>query len=205
MSLLCNTNCGTIADVPTSYFECVDQFLEFGSSKMILHTCDTPFTDVLDADEWADRIVASTTRLMPPGRITVGEPSQTTFEVDGEGRKSVGGVAYTIDYETYQFGADPTDSCVYWQNIFANSNTLRLNWIDKNGYFYVPKDWATEISAGAPATIATESLGYEFSITKIPSIVAGEAGKAKWVCQFEIRPIEVLHFVELPGVASVLA
>lgn len=205
MSLLCNTNCGTIADVPASYFECVDAFLEFGSAKMILHTCDSSFTDVLDADEWTNRVTAGTTHLMPPGKITVNEPSQTTFEVDGEGRKSVGGVTYTIDYETYQFGADPTDSCVYWNTIFENANTLRLNWIDKNGYFYVPKAWATEIAAGSPATISGESIGYEFSITKIPSVVAGEAGKAKWVCQFEIRPIEVLHFVELPGVQAVIS
>jgi hypothetical protein len=205
MSLLCNTNCGTIADAPQSYFDCVDAFLEFGSAKAILHRCDVAFTDALDAEEWATRVAGHDTHLMPPGKITVNEPSQTVFEVDGEGRKSVGGVTYTIDYETYQFGSDPTASCTYWQNVFANSNTLRLNWLDKNGYFYVPKEWATEIAAGSPATISGSTIGYEFSVTKIPAVVAGEAGKAKWVCQFEIRPIEVLHFVELPGVAATLS
>lgn len=205
MSLLCPTGCGSIPVVPDSYFSCIDNFYEYGSAKIVAQKCDATWTDLLSTSEWTTKMGSDTVHILPPGKVTVSEPTQTTFEVDGEGRKAVGEVTYVVDYETYQFGSSAPAACVYWQTIFENTQAYRINWITKGGHFAVDKEWATEIAAGAPATLSGKNPGFEFSLTKVPAVVEGEAGKAKWVCQFEIKYTGVIHYVALPGVIQVLA
>jgi hypothetical protein len=202
MSLICSTACGDVT-VQKSYYDCTDEFVRgFGASHFILLDCAEEFTDILDPTEWAAKITANTVHISPPGILTVGAPTSDVYQRNGCGRESLGRLTYQVDFQTYEAEADLGD-WRYWNFLFRRAHQLKIILLDCEGNFYMDNNWAAAILIGsAPLTIAGESPGYDFSVTVAPHIAEGEADKAQWVTQFQIKTPDLMGMALLPGVAA---
>ena len=204
MSFLCGTNCGTPADVNARYDDCTtDVFREYGFSHFILDKCSVQHTDLLDATEWGTRISAGNTKVGPNGTLVFGTPTEETFEKNGDGDLAVGKSRQTVDFYTPQTSDTLTD-WVYWRDFFSEYNSWRVQFVDKNGIFYMEQDYATEVLAGAPASITGKTPGFKFSVTQRPRWEPGEVGYGRWFMQFTIEYFGIMGQALLPGVSAQL-
>lgn len=227
MSFVCPP-CGTAVDVPTSYFGCLDITRRAGSNHFILIDCETGgatgFGDILDTANWNTHVAANDVHISPPGSVVINAPTATAFTAEGCGRQFVGEATYTIDFTTYQFGADNPDSGAatnpvaidnipdsmhYWCNVFDNASRYRIMFYDcdTQPIYYVDDAYFAEAIAqnGASANVAGSVPGYEFSISVIPHWVAGEQNLGLWTVQFSIVKEGMMKFMFLPDVLGELA
>jgi hypothetical protein len=205
MSLICNTNCAGTQQPPEKYDDgCTDIFRKYGANHLIFIACDYQFTDMLSPAEWTAAIAAGDIHITPAGMVIPQDPTAATFVVEGCGREALGEVEQVIDFETYQTSADLADH-VYYKEIFNNSRSYRVMWIDCNDIFYMETDWAAEAALVAPATIAGSNPGFTFSLSGLPAWVAGENQKGKWKFQIKIKTNAIAGAALLPGVSAVLA
>ena len=183
---------------------CTDIFRKFGANHLIFLACDYQFTDMLSTAEWIAAIAAGNIHVSPAGMVLPQEATAPSFVVEGCGREATGEVEQLIDFETYQTKADLSDHA-YFQELYANSRSFRLMWVDCNGIFYMEQPWAAEAKLIAPATISGSNPGFEFSLTGLPAWVAGEQQRGKWKFQLKIKTAFIPGAALLPGVVPVLA
>lgn len=207
MSLLCAEDCLTeIGSIPASYHDiCVGDVLrDFGFKQVIWLRCDYEFTDILDPDEWITARDNGDVGISPEGSITINTPTQPTFVIDGCLREKAGQATIPIDYFTYQTADDLSDFD-YWKTINSNAASYRIMLVDCNGIFWVSDNFKAAILLGAPAMVAGESPGLEFSITQLPIPQPGaEPTYQIWSMQFQIKISSVPCVSYLPGVLTAL-
>lgn len=201
--LLCDTSCGTPANVPEKYNACIDSFRKFGSKHFVLIGCDVTWTDILDTAEWTTKIGADDLHASPAGILKINEPTVSSFIVEGTGREATGEAEYLIDYETYQTKSDLSDY-TYFANIFDNNKSFYIFFLNGSGEWIIQDDWVTEIAGGTPATISTTSPGFEYSISILPAWVEGENGWGKWKMQFKVKKTGIFRAALIPGAEAVL-
>lgn len=204
MSDICSTTCGVQADVIASYWDCVDVFRDCGWKHFVLIRCDWNPADLLDPAEWAAAVAANLVHLSPPGNFIPQAPTVTPFQIEGCGREVTGVAEYLFDFTTYQTDAALADY-TYWKDLFANSASYHMIPVDCNRIFHISDDWAAAVTAGAPATVAGTTPGFEFSVTQVPYQAPGEGDYCVWTTQFKIRKAGVFCGRFLPGVFEVLA
>lgn len=186
MSLLCSTTCGAITSPPASYFDCTDQFREFGANYFALVKCDYAFTDVTDPVEWGAAITAGSIQISPPGELIQQAPTLTVAEIEGCRREVVGDIAFTFDYTTIQTAADLSDYD-YWQDVFTNSAAYRIIPIHCDGRMTMETEFVDLIN-GDVVTVTGLNPGFEFSVTVVPHIVENaDLRYEQWTTQFRIR------------------
>jgi hypothetical protein len=204
MSLICSTSCGDAPNLLASYYDCeAEKTRQFGASKFILEKCDNVWTDVLDTTEWTTKITAGDVAVSPPGVLTIGEPTIENITVDGCESTRLGRMIFPVTFETYFVESDLSD-WAYWRNLLRNHNFYRMMILDCEEIFRVESNWAVEIAAGSPATVAGEVPGYKFNITSAPHEIEGDARKTKWKIEFEIITRDVLGMAYIPGVPALL-
>lgn len=205
MSLLCTTSCGTPPKLSQGYYDCTaEQFRTAGANQFILHTCNVAWTDLLDTAEWTTKVAAGDVEASMPGILTINEPEFTEVPMLGCGDTKIFDITYLIDYETY-FADDTLDDWAYWTSTFQRSSLYRIIFLDCDGVFWMEPDWAVEVKAGTPATIAGEHPGFKFDFTKPPHLVDGEGRMKKWTTQFRVRTGQrIMGQALLPGVQAVL-
>lgn len=204
MSLICTGTCVTAPNVPESYYDCNSEYVrKYGASKFVLQTCDSSWTSILDTTEWTTKITADDIASSPPGILTIGEPSSDVFRRNGCGRETLGQLTYTIDYETYEAAAD-LDDWAYFNTLFNNAHLYRIMFLDCNGIFHLENEWVAEIASGAPATIAGNNPGFEFSVTQAPVQIEGDSGLSKWKMQFTVKTTKIMGMALIPGVPALL-
>lgn len=203
MSVICTTNCGSINTVPASYGGCRVNQRKFGFTYFILFKCDVTWDDILDTTEWTTKLAANEVNVSPPGIIEFPTPTLNNSVVTGCGLKLPLPTLFQANYSTVDTDDDLADFS-YWRNILNNYQDYRLGFLDCEDNFYLDSDWVDEISDGAPATIASESPGLEFSVTQAPHFGDNGDGLFQWNTQFEIEKEGILEAAKLPGVAALL-
>lgn len=205
MSILCTTTCGTPPKLTLNYYDCTDEYQrDSGANHFILHTCNVAWTDILATAEWTTKVAAGDVEISMPGILTINEPEFTEVQILGCGDTKVFDISYLIDFETYFADAALAD-WTYWTTLFQRSSLYRITFLDCEGVFYMEPEWAVEVMAGTPATIAGSNPGFKFDITKPPHLVAGEGRMNKWTTQFRVRTGQrIMGQALLPGVAAVL-
>lgn len=185
---------------PQTYYGGTDSIRRFGFNHFILIECDYAFTDILDSAEWASAVLANSIRISPPGALVINAPTQTSFAIEGCGREIVGEATYTFDFTTYQDGAFTAglpDAMVYWRNVLNNAAGYRLMLLDcVANKMFVDDGWPDEVAAGAPATIASNNPGYEFSVSQIPYWSEGQESLGLWTTQFTVKKSGVLEYYQ---------
>ena len=203
MSALCAVP-GSAA--PATYFTGTDLFRKYGFNYFILHTCDYQWTDLLDAAEWTAAVAAGDVKLSPPGALIINEPTQTNFQIEGCGRETGGEATFTVDFTTYQdgaFAAAVPSSAVYWRDVLDNVAGYQISFLDCNRKHFVSNGWMDEVGAGAPASIAGDSPGFEFSISLLPNWQAGQENLGLWKTQFTIKKTGIMEYYQ--ATAAVVA
>lgn len=208
MSLLClSEGCDTEeAMIEQSYYDiCVGDVLrKFGLTQFVLVRCDYQFTDLLNTAEWDAAKASGHVGISPPGTITIGEPTQETFQIDGCRRLVVSETVIPITYVTYQTHELLYDYD-YWGKFKQHHSLYRVMIVDCNGIFWVSCSYAEALKLGAPVSVTGESPGMPFSLTQIPMPGLGENSIHQvWTTQFQINMDEVLCGVKLPGVLPLL-
>lgn len=196
LSLVCATP-GSSA--PLTYFSGSDVTRRFGFNYFILIECDYVFTDILDAAEWTTAVAANSIHISPPGALVINPPTTTSFVIEGCGREIVGEATYTIDFTTYQDGGFTSavpDSMVYWRDVLNNAAGYHIMFLDCNNKLFVDDGWADEVGAGAPATIAANTPGYEFSVSQVPYWSEGQESLGLWTTQFTIKKTGILEYYQ---------
>jgi hypothetical protein len=204
MSLLCSTTCGTIASPPASYFDCTDEFREYGANLFALVKCDYQFTDITDATEWNTAITSGDVQISPPGQVLMQAPTQTVTEIEGCRREVVGDIQYTIDFNTLQVAPDLSDY-TYWKTLFANAAAYRIIIIHCDGRFMMEDEFIDQANGGTPV-ITGKNPGFEFSVTAVPYI--GEQTDLRyeqWITQFRIKRSQATGVIAAAALPDVYA
>lgn len=206
ISLLCASSCGAASsDVPANYHDpCAFEVRKYGARQLVWIRCDYVFTDITDDAEWTAAVAADQIGVSPHGIVTLNEPSQNTFQIDGCGTEYVEEAEYDIDFQTYFVDSALLDFD-YWKTVFSGFTGYRLMWFDCNGILFLTDNFANEIKTGTPPiAVAGESPGFEFSVTKTPVPIEGEGNLWQWSTQFRIKSINVLCGVYLPDIITAL-
>ena len=205
MSVICSTSCGVRQDVPAVYGDCELITREWGWAIPILFKCDDTWTDILDtaaSGEWAAKLTGGEVGVLPKGTITWNAPSVTTIIVDGEGSELALPLEYVLDFATIRTAEPLANGSIpdyeYMAEIYANRDDYKLSFIDKNGHLLVDDAWVAQVTGGAPATVAGESPGFDFSFTAPPNPQPNETF-FQWNMQFKIKKSTVFRAVFIDG------
>lgn len=208
MSVICSTNCGTIADAVEAYKNsvCKREVRSYGYPYFILIKCDYQFTDIKDTAEWTTAIAANNIRFSPKGTLQLTPPSLTPIESAGDGEVITPLAVYSWNYTTYRADATGTTDYDYWASVFQNQDSYRIMIVDRNQDFTMTDNFAAAIlAAGAgAATVTGENPGFEFSFTQPPVPVEGEGSRFQWSTSIQVTKDGVLRAAKLPGVMSVI-
>jgi len=206
-STLCATVCGEATapiDLPDLTFlgdgTLSEKPLESGHARFILLKCDTVFTDVKDPAEWAALLASGGLQCSPKGFLEFGDTSETIVDVDACGDQCVTQTEQPFTFRSYKRACDGTEY-KYYEQLFKNSSQYRIIPLDCNGLFNVPTEWADFINGYTDTAPANVSLGFPFSITKMPK-PQDNSGNSEWSVSFNRELDNVCAYVALEGVQN---
>lgn len=195
----------TVGTIPASFTTCLTTTATACSKYAVLWKCGYQVANVLDMTELDTAIDNGDIVLLPRGNFTFPAPTQTTVDIDCEEQVAVN-TSYLIDYNTSQVTSD-ISHYDFWKAVQKNASAYRVMFVDSHNdlnAFWVTDNYATAIDGGAPATVAGETPGFQFSLPIIPHPVTGDGDLQNWVAQFRIKYEGIPCRRQIPGLASLI-
>ena len=208
MSLLCVAgDCGVDSSIilPNYHDQCAGDVLrKFGISQFVLVRCDYQFADLMSLVEWGVARDDGNAAISPMGIVSIDEPTQEPFEIDGCRRQVVAETLLPVNYSTYQVD-EMLEDYAYWKQFHKVSHLYKIMLVDCNGVFWISDAYGEAIQNPPPVTVTGVSPGLDFSLVRMPLPAIGDNGTHQvWSMQFELRLDAVVCGAYLPGVAALL-
>lgn len=203
-------NCiiGCTDDIPLKYDNagCAPVVRKHGFNYFVLIKCDTTFTDIMDADEWASKIASGDIVVSPSfGAFAPGQSTTATIP-DGCGNTYPEFMTTPWTFTTYSTEADYEDED-WWYALSNSYKGYLLFFVNCDGRLYMNDAAITAIKAWTTGALALGEVGFDISLTSTPQFIQGANGAGKaglWTVSGEITHDKMIRSVEIPGVYAAL-
>jgi hypothetical protein len=199
---------GCAEDIPVRYDNagCAPVIRAFGYNRFVLFKCGVSFTDILDTDEWADKITSGDVIVSPSfGTFTPGTPNVSTIPGGcGETYPEYMETPWNFSTPSTDAGYDDED---WWFAVSEGYNGYTMGYINCDGRLFLNDTVAAAWRAWTTGALAATDPGFKISLTQLPIFGVGPNGVGKagiWTVAGNFIHTKNIRSIEIPGLVAVL-